>query len=129
MKLLEKKNEDNTYYEFDKILADGYRITEQPNLINKVQFANGRRKKITTTYTDVVIEIDLGCFDGDTLTEYIEELTDGEYSYYSLKDQSYKSANFVVTMPQQSVNNVASGVIVNDFTAILEKSSETGFVS
>lgn len=122
--ILLKKKENNTYFDFDKILVNGYKINEQPNLINKKQFVNGRRKKIITNYTDVVIEINLGCFDGDTLYTYLQKLQDGEYMYYSLKDKQYKSANFIVTLPEQTINNSASEVIVGDFTAVLEKSGD-----
>ena len=122
--ILLKKKENNTYFDFDKILVNGYKINEQPNLINKKQFVNGKRKKIITNYTDVVIEINLGCFDGDTLYDYLQKLEDGEFMYYSLKDKQYKSANFIVTLPEQVVNNSASEVIVDDFTAVLEKSGD-----
>ena len=122
--ILLKKRENNTYFDFDKILVNGYKINEQPNLINKKQFVNGRRKKIITNYTDVVIEINLGCFDGDTLYTYLQKLQDGEYMYYSLKDKQYKSANFIVTLPEQTINNSASEIIVEDFTAVLEKSGD-----
>lgn len=122
--ILLKKKENNTYFDFDKILVNGYKINEQPNLINKKQFVNGRRKKIITNYIDVVIEINLGCFDGNTLYTYLQKLQDGEYMYYSLKDKQYKSANFIVTLPEQTINNSASEVIVGDFTAVLEKSGD-----
>ena len=122
--ILLKKKENNTYFDFDKILVNGYKINEQPNLINKKQFVNGRRKKIITNYTDVVIEINLGCFDGNTLYTYLQKLQDGEFMYYSLKDKQYKSANFIVTLPEQTINNSASEVIVGDFTAVLEKSGD-----
>lgn len=123
MILLKKKNAD-TYFEFETILQSGYRINEQPNVIAKKQFVNGKRKKIITAYSDVVISIDLGCFDGNTLTEYIANLTDGEYQYYSLKDKVMKSANFIVTLPELQVDNSAGKVFVGDFTATLEKSSD-----
>lgn len=122
--ILLKKRENNTYFEFDKILANGYKINEQANLINKKQFVNGHRKKIITNYIDVVIEINLGCFDGNTLYTYLQKLQDGEYMYYSLKDKQYKSANFIVTLPEQVVNNSASEIIVEDFTILLEKSGD-----
>ena len=122
--ILLKKRENNTYFDFDKILINGYKIKEQPNLINKKQFVNGRRKKVITNYTDVVIEINLGCFDGNTLYTYLQKLQDGEYMYYSLKDKQYKSANFIVTLPEQVVNNSASEIIVEDFTILLEKSGD-----
>ena len=49
---------------------------------------------------------------------------EGTKVYYSLKDKQYKSANFIVTLPEQVVNNSASEVIVDDFTAVLEKSGD-----
>ena len=115
---------DETEFEFDKILVSGYTINEQPNLIAKKQFTNGNRKKITTEYTDVVIEIDIGCFDGDTLATYLSKLTDGEYKYYSLNDKIEKNANFIVTLPSQTVENSNNDIIVKDFTVLLEKSSD-----
>lgn len=121
---LRKKKENNSYFDYEMILQSGYRINEQPNLIAKKQFVNGKRKKIVTSYTDVTISIDLGCFDGDTLAEYLENLTDGEYQYYSLKDKQMKNANFIVTLPELQVDNSASEVFVGDFTATLEKSSD-----
>lgn len=124
MMLLRKKNQDNSYFDFETILQSGYKINEQQNLIAKKQFVNGNRKKIVTSYTDVVINVDLGCFDGNTLAEYISKLTDGEYQYYSLKDKVMKNANFIVTLPELQIDNSASEVFVGDFTALLEKSSD-----
>ena len=112
------------YFPFDKILASGYEINEQPNVISKKQRINGKRKKIVTNYTDVTIKIKLGCFDGDTLASYLQKLVDGEYQYYSLKDKTMKNANFIVTLPSQVVENSASDIIIDDFTATLEKSSD-----
>lgn len=124
MILLKKKEQDSNYFDFETILQSGYRINEQPRIIAKKQFANGNRKKIITAYTDVIINIDLGCFDGDTLATYISKLTDGEYQYYSLKDKVMKNANFIVTLPELQIDNSASEVFVDDFTVILEKSSD-----
>lgn len=124
MMLLRKKNQDNSYFDFETILQSGYKINEQQNLIAKKQFVNGNRKKIVTSYTDVVINVDLGCFDGNTLAEYISKLTDGEYQYYSLKDKVMKNANFIVTLPELQIDNSANEVFVGDFTATLEKSSD-----
>ena len=121
---LRKKKQDNSYYDYEMILQGGYKINEQPNLIAKKQFVNGKRKKIETAYTDVVISIDLGCFNGNTLAECLQNLTDGEYQYYSLKDKVMKNANFIVTLPELQIENSASDVFVGDFTAILEKSSD-----
>ena len=124
MILLKKKNEDDTYFEFKEILASGYDIDEQPNLINKVQFVNGNRKKIVTNYEDVIIEVNLGCFDGETLADYLSKAKDGEYEYYSLKDKIMKKANFIVTVPQLGVENSSDEILVKDFVMTLEKSSD-----
>jgi hypothetical protein len=123
MILLKKKNGSN-YFDFKTILQSGYKIKEQPNVIAKKQFVNGKRKKILTSYTDVVISIDLSCFDGDTLATYLQNLTDGEYQYYSLNDKVMKNANFIVTLPELQIDNSANEVFVGDFTATLEKSSD-----
>ena len=124
MILLKKKNQDNSYFDFETILQSGYKIKEQQDVIAKKKFINGKRKKIVTTYSDVVITIDLGCFDGDTLAECLTNLTDGEYEYYSLKDKQMKSAKFIVTLPELQIDNSAGEVFVGDFTATLEKSSD-----
>lgn len=124
MILLKKRNDNGSYFDFETILQGGYKIKEQQNVITKKQFINGKRKKIMTTYIDVVINIDLGCFDGNTLAEYVTKLTDGEYQYYSLKDKVMKRANFIVTLPELRIDNSASEVFVGDFTATLEKSSD-----
>ena len=124
MILLKKKNADASYFNFDKILEEGYTINEQPNIIAVKQFANGRRKKIVTDYTDVVIKINVGCFDGNTLATYLEKLQDGEYEYYSLKDKIYKKANFITTIPEQVVENASSNIIVADTEIVLEKSGD-----
>lgn len=122
--ILLRKKDGNNYFDFETILRSGYMINEQPNLIAKKQFINGNRKKILTAYNDVVININLGCFDGDTLAEYLSKLTDGEYQYYSLKDKVMKNAYFIVTIPQLQVDSSAGDVYVGDFTATLEKSSD-----
>lgn len=122
--ILLRKEISNSYFDFDKILLNGYEIDEQPNIISKKQFANGKRKKIQTEYTDVVIKVNLGCFDGDTLADYLDNLQDGKYQYYSLKDKQMKSANFIVTLPTQKIQSSANEVIVDDFEALLEKSSD-----
>lgn len=122
--ILLRKKDGNSYFDFETILRSGYRINEGQNIISKKQFINGNRKKIVTAYNDVIININLGCFDGDTLAQYLSKLTDGEYQYYSLKDKTMKSANFIVTLPEQQVDSCTDEVYVGDFTATLEKSSD-----
>lgn len=122
--ILLKKVETNGVYNFDKILYEGYDIDEQPNTIAKKQYVNGKRKKIQTEYTDVVININLGCYSNDNLSECLQHLKDGEYQYYSLKEKQYKNANFIVTLPQLGVESSSGDIIVKDFTVLLEKSGD-----
>lgn len=115
-------------FEFDKILASGFDIKEQPNLISKKQMVNGNRKKIVTTYTDCVIEITLGGLDDSDIVEYLTNLIDDEYTYYSVIDKTYKNANFIVTLPSLSLDKAynENEFYLNDLKVVLEKSSDVG---
>ena len=88
MILLKKKHDDGTYFEFDKILISGYNIKEDKDRITQ-KFVNGNRKQIVSEYTDCQITINLGTFDLKTTNEYLGELTNGTYMYYSLNDKKY----------------------------------------
>ena len=66
MILLKKKQSDGTYFDFDKIKRSGYEINEQENEIDTKKMANGKRKKIYTSYVDCVIKINLGLLDNTT---------------------------------------------------------------
>jgi hypothetical protein len=113
-------------FEFNKILKSGYDINEQPNLISTKQMVNGNRKKIVTTYTDCIITINLGGIDNTDILDYISNLVDDEYEYYSFKTKTYKTANFIVTLPSLSVDSAYSEdeFYLNDLTVTLEKSSD-----
>lgn len=115
-------------FEFNKILVSGFDINEQPNLISKKQMVNGNRKKIVTSYTDCIIEIKLGGLDDSDIVEYISNLIDDEYTYYSFVDKTYKSANFIVTIPSLSIDKAfnENEFYLNDLNVILEKSSNAG---
>ena len=99
MILLKKKKSDGTYFDFDKILRSGYNIDEQENEIATKKMANGKRKKIYTSYVDCVIKINLGLLDNTTYQEYKAYLTDGEFQYWSYKYNQMKNANFIITTP------------------------------
>lgn len=116
---------------FNKILESGYSINEQPNLISKVQFVNGKRKKIVTDYTDCVISINLGGLEASDIDDYLTALVDGAYEYYSINEQTYKTANFIATKPLLTINKAysTSEQYFDDFTVTLEKSSEIEEVS
>lgn len=112
-------------YEFNNIVE--YEINEQPNLIAKKQFVNGKRKKITTSYTDVVIQFDLKGLDGPTAKTYLTNLVDGDvYQYWSIVDNQYNTAEFIVTLPPLPLEQCLSSdnSIVDKFTVILEKSDD-----
>lgn len=125
MILLRKKKTDGTYFDFDKILRNGYEIDEQENEIAKKQMANGKRKKIITTYVDCVIKINIGLWDNTTYQEYKEYLIDGEYQYWSYRDNTMKNANFIISLPSISTEYAYDNEIgIDDLTITLEKSSD-----
>lgn len=111
-------------YEFNKILSNGYNIDEQEAVTEIKQFANGRRKKIKSGYEDCIITLTFGGLDGETTKEYIANLTDGEYEYWSINEQAYKKANFLTTMPAQSMISALDEQYFDDFEVTLQKSSE-----
>lgn len=121
MYLIKKGN-----FEFNKILESGYTIKEGKNEISIVQFANGKRKKVLTNYEDCVIYIELGGLDNTDLTNYLSNLVDGTYEYYSFNDSQYKTANFIVSKPELTVNKALNinNYEIDDFTVKLEKSSD-----
>lgn len=95
MILLSKKETNNTYYNFDKIIISGYDIKEDNDRITQ-KFANGHRKQFVSDYTDCMIVITLDTDDLNTTNEYISKLTTGTYKYYSIKDKQYKEATFII---------------------------------
>lgn len=112
-------------YEFNNIVE--YKINEQPNLIAKKQFANGKRKKVTTAYTDVVINIDLKGLDGTTAKTYLTNLVDSDtYEYWSIVDNKYNTAEFIVTLPSLPLEQclTSDNSTVDRFTITLEKSDD-----
>lgn len=125
MILLRKKKDNNTYFDFDMILRDGYEIDEQQDVISKKKLANGKRKKIVSSYIDCVIKIKIGLWDNDTYQEYKEYLSDGEFQYWSYKYNAMKNANFIVTLPSISTEYAINDSIgIEDLEIILEKSSD-----
>ena len=125
MILLRKKKNDGTYFDFDKILRSGYEIDEQENEIAIKQMANGKRKKIITSYVDCIININIGLWDNKTYQEYKEYLTDGEFQYWSYKYNQMKNANFIITIPSISTEYAYDNDIgIDDIKITLEKSSD-----
>lgn len=104
-----------------------YSVDEQPNLIAKKQFVNGKRKKVVTSYTDVSIELSLKGLSGTTAKEYLEKLVDGDvYQYWSIKNNNYEYAYFIITIPEISLQQCLSenDSTIEEFTIILEKSDD-----
>ena len=125
MILLKKKKSDGTYFDFDKILQSGYNIDEQENEIATKKMANGKRKKIYTSYVDCVIKINLGLLDNATYQEYQTYLTDGEFQYWSYKYNQMKNANFIITTPPITTEYAYDNDIgIDDIEITLEKSSD-----
>ena len=126
MILLRKKKNDGTYFDFDKILRSGYEIDEQENEIAIKQMANGKRKKIITSYVDCIININIGLWDNKTYQEYKEYLTDGEFQYWSYKYNQMRNANFIITKPPISTEYAYENndIGIDDMTIKLEKSSD-----
>ena len=112
-------------FEFDKILRSGYNIDEQEYEIAKKQMANGKRKRILSSYVDCIIKINLGLLDNKTYQEYKEQLDDGEFHYWSYKYNQYKKANFILTKPSITTEYAYDDDIgIDDMEITLEKSSD-----
>lgn len=125
MILLSKKTGDNTYFEFDKILASGYEIREDKDRIIQ-KFANGHRKSINSPYTDCEITINLGTFDLETTKTYLDNLTSGTYKYYSINDKQYKETDFIIKEKPEIIveNSASSNFIIEDFEVVLLKAGD-----
>lgn len=125
MYLLKKINGNNSFI-FNKILISGYEIEEQPNTISTVQFVNGNRKRVYTDYEDCIIKVNLGGIDASDVEDYLSNLTDGEYEYYSLEHNEYRNANFLVTKPSLTINMAlnTNNMLLEDISITLEKSSD-----
>ena len=125
MILLRKRLEDNSYFEFDKILSNGYNIKEDYDRITQ-KFANGRRKQIFSEYVDCIITLDLGTLDLETTNKYLQESTEGTYQYYSFQDKKYKETQFILhERPEIIVDRFYdTDAIINDFKVTLLKAGD-----
>ena len=125
MILLKKKHDDGTYFEFDKILISGYNIKEDKDRITQ-KFVNGNRKQIVSEYTDCQITINLGTFDLKTTNEYLGELTNWTYMYYSLYDKKYKECKFIIDeIPEIIVETaIDNDATIEDFSITLLRAGD-----
>lgn len=126
MYLLKKIGSNNNDFTFSKILVDGYEINEQPNTISKKQFVNGNRKRVYTNYEDCIIKVKIGGLDANDYDDYLSNLTDGQYQYWSFEHNQYKTANFLITKPSIEAEHVysTSNFYLDDISITLEKSSD-----
>lgn len=112
-------------YKFSNILREGYILEEnQPVILLKKTMANGNKKVVYADYTTDKISLKFGEMDGITLKEYMQNFTDGAYTYWSFDDRTYKTANFIVTKGKRIMLNSQNGERIGEFDIILEKSSE-----
>lgn len=112
-------------YTFNNITE--YNIDEQPNLIAKKQFVNGKRKKIVTEYIDNAINFSLKGLGGSLAKTYLDNLVDGDvYEYWSIRNNTYKYAYFITTLPELPLTYCLSddNTLIDEFTIILEKSDD-----
>lgn len=125
MILLSKKTGNNTYFDFDKILASGYDIDEDRDRITQ-KFANGHRKQINSDYVDCIITLNLGTFDLNTTKTYLDNLTSGTYKYYSINDKQYKETEFLIEKKPKIIveNSASNNFIIEDFEVTLLKAGE-----
>lgn len=126
MVLLRKKIDNtNTYFDFEKIVESGYELKEDNDRITQ-KFVNGNRKQFVSSYTDVIITINLAPFDLETLISYLEQLTNGEYQYFSYKDNTYKNAIFIIDEIPPIITNrtLDNDCIIDDFSVKLLKAGD-----
>ena len=125
MILLSKKQQNNTYFDFKKILKSGYTVKEDKDRITQ-KFVNGNRKQIVTEYEDVIITITLDTFDIDTTKTYLDQLTEGTYKYYSIKDKTYKEADFIIEeKPTLDISTATSnGILVDSYEITLLRAGD-----
>lgn len=125
MILLRKKRQNNTYFDFDKILIEGYHIKEDEDRILH-KYVSGNRKEILSDYVDCIIKVDLAPFDLATTTEYLSELTSGTYEYYSFRYHQYKEANFLIEeIPEITAeSSIGNNATISDFTITLLKAGD-----
>lgn len=126
MVLLRKKiDNNNTYFDFEKIVESGYELKEDTDRITQ-KFVNGNRKQFVSNYTDVIIKVNLAPFDLETLITYLTQLTNGEYQYFSYKDNTYKNAIFIIDeIPPIITNRIINNeCIIDDFFIKLLKAGD-----
>ncbi len=120
MYLLKKGN-----FEFKNILTKGYTPElETPKILKEKVMGDGSVRVVYAQYTTSSISVKFGRLDGITLKEYLDNLTDGEYEYWDYNTRTYKSANFIVKKPKQSMISSTNNETYEEFTITLEKSSE-----
>ena len=115
----------DTWYEFDKILRNGYNIREDRDRITQ-KFANGHRKQFVSDYVDCSITLNLDTIDKDTTQDYLQRLKSGAYKYYSIDGKEYRTAQFIIeNKPELSVeSSISNNVDVNEYQITLLKAGD-----
>lgn len=111
-------------FKFDKILRSGYKVYEDKAIISETKLATGKTKRVYANFEDCEISINFGGLNADEISTYYNNFIDGPYSYWSIKDKIYKTANFLVEKPELSMKYSYDDMGFDDFTIKLVKSSE-----
>lgn len=111
-------------FKFDKILRGGYDVYEDKAVIGQTKLSNGKIKKVYANYEECEIEIKFGGLNADEISTYYNKFVDGTYTYWSIKDKMYKTANFLVEKPSLTMEFSYDEMGFDDFTIKLTKSSE-----
>ena len=115
-------------FEFHHILSGGYNIVENvPNIISKVQMADGTIKRNYGEIPKTTIRIKFSQLDKATYQEYMDHFTNNEdiYSYFSPKQQKMINKKFFVNFPENSIlygSDIEQ--IYDEFEIILEQCGE-----
>lgn len=111
-------------FKFSQILSEGYVVEEKPVVLSQTTKADGTIKTIYAQYKTLVISLKFGHLDGETIQEYLDELTDGEYEIWNPNTRQYESYNFVVDKGILTMISSLHGEDYSDLEVTLTKSSE-----
>ena len=121
MELLQKKLQDGAYYNFGDVQRNAYNIDEQPKHLSTLQYTNNRRQRFITNNDDIIITITLSPRNSTNTREYIENLKNGVYRYFSIKYGTIKEESFIVTIPPYVLESyINNEMVLEDFDVILE---------
>jgi hypothetical protein len=111
-------------YIFDQILAEGYSFDYQPVILNQSTKADGTIKTVYAQYSNIKITLKFGNLNGDTIKEYLENFTDGDYQVWNPYAGEYETYSFVITKSPIVMISSQNGERYSDLEIILTKSGE-----